>query len=215
MSRVIKDKNKPKGAMSAYACFVQVIREEHKKKHPGEHIVFSDFSKKCAERWKVMTPKEKKRFDDMAAIDKERYIREMNDYIPPDGVKKAKKRKAVKDPMMPKRAWSAFFFFCNEFRAVVREGHLEWKVADVAKELGRRWEDCSDKAKYEALAHQDKLRYEEDMNKFRAGTYVPPKKELKIENAVAVVSEVAAKTENGAEEEEEDDEAEVEEADDE
>ncbi len=53
MSRVLKDKNRPKGPMSAYACFVQVIREEHKKKHPGEHIVFSDFSKKCAERWKV------------------------------------------------------------------------------------------------------------------------------------------------------------------
>lgn len=53
MSRVVKDKNKPKGPMSAYACFVQVIREEHKKKHPGEHIVFSDFSRKCAERWKV------------------------------------------------------------------------------------------------------------------------------------------------------------------
>lgn len=48
-----KDKNRPKGPMSAYSCFVQVIREEHKKKHPGEQIVFSDFSKKCAERWKV------------------------------------------------------------------------------------------------------------------------------------------------------------------
>lgn len=50
---MVKDKNKPKGPMSAYACFVQVIREEHKKKHPEESVVFSEFSKKCAEKWKV------------------------------------------------------------------------------------------------------------------------------------------------------------------
>ncbi|VDK33706.1 unnamed protein product [Taenia asiatica] len=127
MSRVLKDKNRPKGAMSAYACFVQVIREEHKKKHPGEHIVFSDFSRKCAERWKIMTPKEKKRFEDMAALDKERYNREMVDYVPPEGMKKGKKRKAAKDPSVPKRALSAFFFFCDEFRQQIRDEHPEWK----------------------------------------------------------------------------------------
>ena len=44
---------KPKGRMSAYAYFVQTCREEHKKKHPNENVVFAEFSKKCAERWKV------------------------------------------------------------------------------------------------------------------------------------------------------------------
>ena len=40
--------------MSAYAYFVQTCREEHKKKHPNENVVFAEFSKKCAERWKVL-----------------------------------------------------------------------------------------------------------------------------------------------------------------
>lgn len=44
---------KPRGRMSAYAYFVQTCREEHKKKHPNENVVFAEFSKKCAERWKV------------------------------------------------------------------------------------------------------------------------------------------------------------------
>jgi len=48
-----KDFNRPKGAMSAYACFVQVIREKYKNKHPDEAVVFSEFSKKCAEKWRV------------------------------------------------------------------------------------------------------------------------------------------------------------------
>lgn len=39
--------------MTAYAFFVQTCREEHKKKHPEENVVFAEFSKKCAERWKV------------------------------------------------------------------------------------------------------------------------------------------------------------------
>lgn len=44
---------KPKGRMTAYAFFVQTCREEHKKKHPEENVVFTEFTKKCAERWKV------------------------------------------------------------------------------------------------------------------------------------------------------------------
>lgn len=48
-----KNDNKPRGRMTAYAFFVQTCREEHKKKHPDENVVFAEFSKKCAERWKV------------------------------------------------------------------------------------------------------------------------------------------------------------------
>jgi hypothetical protein len=45
---------KPKGRMSAYTFFVQTCREEHRKKHPNENVNFTEFSKKCAERWKVI-----------------------------------------------------------------------------------------------------------------------------------------------------------------
>ena len=48
-----KRDGKPRGRMTAYAFFVQTCREEHKKKHPGEQVVFSEFSKKCSEKWKV------------------------------------------------------------------------------------------------------------------------------------------------------------------
>lgn len=48
-----KDPTKPRGKMSSYAYFVQTCREEHKKKHPDTSVNFSEFSKKCSERWKV------------------------------------------------------------------------------------------------------------------------------------------------------------------
>lgn len=47
-------------------CPPQTCREEHKKKHPNDTVVFADFSKKCSERWKVMSEKEKQRFNTLA-----------------------------------------------------------------------------------------------------------------------------------------------------
>lgn len=52
MPKAGKD-GKPRGRMTAYAFFVQTCREEHKKKHPEESVIFAEFSRKCAERWKV------------------------------------------------------------------------------------------------------------------------------------------------------------------
>lgn len=46
---------KPRGRMSSYAFFVQTCREEHKKKCPDENVVFAEFTKKCAQKWKVST----------------------------------------------------------------------------------------------------------------------------------------------------------------
>ena len=53
VSEMPKDVNKPRGKTTAYAFFVQQCREELKKKNPNETVVFSEFSKKCAEKWKV------------------------------------------------------------------------------------------------------------------------------------------------------------------
>ena len=92
------DPKKPRGKMSSYAFFVQTCREEHKKKHPDASVNFSEFSKKCSERWKTMSAKEKGKFEDMAKADKARYEREMKTYIPPKGETKKK----FKDPMHPR-----------------------------------------------------------------------------------------------------------------
>ncbi|PAA65504.1 hypothetical protein BOX15_Mlig020067g1, partial [Macrostomum lignano] len=174
-SSMVKDSAKPKGAMTAYACFVQVIREEHKKKHPNESVVFTEFSKKCAEKWKTMNAKEKKRFEDMAARDKERFNREMKSYVPADGGK-GRKRKKQKDPNQPKRPLSAFFLFCQDERPKVQAANPTWRVGDVAKEMGRRWENCTSKKKYEEKVARDRQRYEMEMKAYKQGNFTPGKR---------------------------------------
>ncbi|XP_064482042.1 high mobility group protein B1-like [Ornithodoros turicata] len=176
--------DKPRGRMSAYAFFVQTCREEHKKKHPGESVVFKEFSKKCAERWKTMNEGEKKRFQQLADKDKKRFESEMAGYTPAKG-DKGKKRKRTKDPNAPKRPLSAFFWFCNDERPKVREENPDNSVGEVAKELGRRWNDVSDdtKSKYEALAAKDKARYEKELKAYKGkknkGASPPPKERSK------------------------------------
>ncbi|KAL3265608.1 hypothetical protein HHI36_009812 [Cryptolaemus montrouzieri] len=161
---------RPRGRMTAYAFFVQTCREEHKKKHPEENVVFAEFSRKCADRWKTMLDKEKKRFHEMAENDKKRYDSEMQNYTPPKGEKtRGKKRKQIKDPNAPKRSLSAFFWFSNDERGKVKAQNPEYGVGDIAKELGRRWADADPetKGKFEALADKDKQRYEKEMTAYK------------------------------------------------
>jgi len=162
---------KPRGRMTAYAYFVQTCRDEHKKKHPDESVVFAEFSRKCAERWKTMSDKEKKRFQDMADRDKKRYDQEMQDYVPAKGekVRGGKRKRQTKDPNAPKRSLSAFFWFCSDERAKIKGANPDYGIGDIAKELGRMWGevDADVKRKYEAMAERDKARYEREMTAYK------------------------------------------------
>lgn len=179
----VKD-NKPRGRMSSYAYFVQKTREDFKKKHPNENVVFSEFSKKCSESWKKMSESEKKKFTQLADKDKKRYDSEMAHYVPPKNVKG---KKAKKDPNAPKRALSAFFWFCNDERNKVKDALPAGSgVGDVSKECARRWNGLSSsaKAKYEALAAKDKARYEKEIAVYRKKADVSsPKKGKKGKKA--------------------------------
>lgn len=69
-SHPTKEMNKPKGRMSAYTFFVQKCRDEHRKAYPNENANFSEFSKKCAEKWKVRFIEEKLIYSKLYPIEK-------------------------------------------------------------------------------------------------------------------------------------------------
>lgn len=166
---------KPRGKMTAYAFFVQTCREEHKRKHPEEQVVFTEFSRKCADRWKTMSDYEKKRFNMMADCDKRRFDSEMatfnaESHKPTADGRKPQKKKKIKDPNAPKRNISAFFFFSTEEREKLKkEGNAEMKLMDASKEIGKRWAaiDPEVKAKFEKMAEDDKIRYAKEMEEFK------------------------------------------------
>lgn len=165
--------------MSAYAYFVQKCREEHKKLHPEENVVFSEFSKKCADKWKTMDDEDKEGFFDMAQQDKVRHENEMANYDGPLPTR-ARKQKQKKDPNAPKRSLSAFFWFSADERPKVRKLNPESGVGDIAKELGLRWKsiDPQEKERYNEMAAKDKARYAQDMKAYKAGTFGAKKRKL-------------------------------------
>uniref|UniRef100_A0A0K0F7Z5 High mobility group protein DSP1 (inferred by orthology to a D. melanogaster protein) n=2 Tax=Strongyloides TaxID=6247 RepID=A0A0K0F7Z5_STRVS len=156
-----------RGKTSPYGFFVKMCYEEHKKKYPTENVQVTEISKKCSEKWKTMSDDEKRRFFELAQKDAERYQAEVAAYGGDDVTKKRKRTK--KDPNAPKRALSAFFFFSNEKRPEVQRQHPEWKVGQVAQELGKFWKNLPDeeKAIYEKKATEDKERYAEEMKTYR------------------------------------------------
>nr|XP_042121927.1 high mobility group protein B3-like [Peromyscus maniculatus bairdii] len=196
------DPKKPKGKVSTYAFFMQSCREEHKKKNPEVAVNFAEFSKKCSERWKTMSGKEKSKFDEMAKADKVRYDQEMKDYGPATGGKKKKK-----DPNAPKRPLSGFFLFCSEFCPKMISTNPGISIGDVAKKLGELWNNLSDSEKQPYITKATKLKekYEKDVADYKSnGKFDGAKGPAKV--AWKKVEEEEKEDEEEEEEEEEEDE---------
>jgi len=146
--------------MSGYAVFHLMCKEECKKRFPEEQVP-GELTKKCAERWRTMSDREKRWFNHLADIEKKRT---MNETSPSTENKRQRKPKKQKDPNAPKRALSGFFWFSNEERGKVKAANPDFGVGDVAKELGKRWAECDEatKQRYEEMAEKDRQRYDKE-----------------------------------------------------
>jgi len=202
---------KIKGAMTAYACFVKTCREEHKKLHPDENVQFGEFAAQCSQRWKTMSDKEKEKFQEMSMEDKERYAEQIKDLAPgmmPGRRRRRRGMKRERDPNKPKRALSAFFYYAKDERPNVRGINPDFSVGEVAKELGRKWNELSEseKAPYEKSAEEDRARYDVEMKAYRSGDLVAKKMKTSNGHAIPSTNDDIKEEDDVDEEEEEDDE---------
>lgn len=160
-----RDPDAPKGAKNAYLFFCADNRDEVKEENPSLNT--KDISKKLGEMWKDVDEELKAEYQEKAKQDKERYERELEDYIPKEGFKNPKDRKKSKPKSnSPKRARSAYIFFCQDKRESVSSSGL--KNTEVLKKLGEMWKSIDDKKKkkYIKMAEEDKERYEEEMKNY-------------------------------------------------
>lgn len=73
-----KDPSAPKRASGAYVFFTNEMRPKILQEYPG--IKFVELGRVLGERWRALTPLEKKRYEDIAAEDKVRFQLEMQQY---------------------------------------------------------------------------------------------------------------------------------------
>lgn len=127
--------------------------------------------------FKQVSEREKAKWDQLAAEDKERYQREMEDYEPPsesdsdsdsDGPRKKKKKKK-KDPNAPKRNQSSFFLYSNATRNDVKTANPEAKFGQIAQIISRHFKALPDeeRAYWDQKAAEDKERYQREMAIYR------------------------------------------------
>jgi len=186
-----KDPDAPKRAKSAYLFFCDDQRAAVKKSL-GDEAEATAVTKQLGVLWKELKGKKDKKslaamqkYVDSATEDKSRYETEKSSYVPSDEFLKTSRKSGKKDPLAPKRAQSAYLYFCAEERDNVKKSlGADAQQTDVTRELGSRWNALKEKgaqavSKYNAMAHADAERYKNEKAQFdssrpQAATDVQP-----------------------------------------
>lgn len=162
-----KDPNAPKGPKNAFIFFCNDRRSEIKEENPD--MKSTEIAKKMGEMWKEIDSVEKAQYQEMAEEDKKRYSDQLESYEPKEGFKNPKSPKKNKEENpSPKRARSAYIYFCTEKREEVKKSNPSISNTEILSELGKMWKSLTDKKKkpFVDMANKDKKRYEEEMKNY-------------------------------------------------
>ena len=163
-NRSPKDPNAPKRGKSSYLYFCDDNRDKAKKSL-GKDSKATDVTRRLGVLWNELKNDKKRskklsHYVALATADKKRYNDEKEAYTPPNN---SSTRVAKKGP---KRAKSAYLYFCDALRAKVKKELGEGtKATDVTRGLGARWNKLKSDggtAKYDKLAKKDRERYQNE-----------------------------------------------------
>ena len=169
--RLKRDPTAPKRAKTAYIFFCAAHRERVKKEL-GDDASATDVIRALGVKWnelkaskKAADKKQLATYEHLATDDSTRYEREMEAYVPSEGYESRRK----KGRTGPKRAVSAYLYFCEHHRSLVKKEHPEMKSSEITARLGQMWNDLKADDKREAelksfhkKASKDRKRYESE-----------------------------------------------------
>jgi hypothetical protein len=141
---------------------------------PFPNYLSNNSARILSAQYKALTDNQMKKWTKKAELDKLRYQEEMKHYVPmedPTGGP-GKRKKAKKDPNAPKRNMSAYFLFSVHIRPTVKEENPEATFGDIARIISAKYKALdvdTDKKDWEAKAAEDKIRYQAQMEAYRAG----------------------------------------------
>ena len=160
-NKKVKDPKAPKRALSSWIIFTTEQRPKFKAENPEKSN--TELTTLMSQEWRNMTEGDKKKYTDLADVDKQRYMKEKEEYESnsessesensESESEKPKKAKKEKDPEAPKKNVNCWMHFCNETRAKHKN------VKHTVAALKVIWADLDDKSEYEEMARVDKERY--------------------------------------------------------
>jgi len=149
-----------KRPLRAYALF---MKEVSKMETKVEGQARGERTTMITAKWKVLGVKEKKKFEDEAAMS----------------------RKAYEDAQPPKKALNSWMLFSNDKRAGVMKANPDFGISDIGKKLGEMWTAASaaDKKAYAKKWDDAKKVREKAMVEYIKEHGEPPKKVGKTKKA--------------------------------
>jgi len=152
-NKKVKDPKAPKRALSAWIIYTTEQRPKFKADNPEKSN--TELTTLMSQEWRNMTDKDKKKYEDLAVVDKQRYMKEKEEYESNSESEneKPEKVKKEKDPDAPKKNVNSYMHFSR----VIRAKHPN--VKHTAAALKVMWADLDDKSEYEEMAKADKKRY--------------------------------------------------------
>ena len=186
-NKKVKDPNAPKKATTSYFAFMKEVRSKVTDENPN--LKTQEHSKIMGQMWRDMDSEDKKKYEELAEKDKQRYKEEMETYSSSSEStsssdsdvevndteekkekkeKKGKKEKKEKDPNAPKRATTAYFYFMADVRDKVKDEHPDEKPSERSKIMGKMWRELDDRSKYEEMNQNDKIRYKKETEEYEA-----------------------------------------------
>lgn len=165
-----KHPDAPKRFRSAFIIFSQHRHKQLRAKlnAEGGEIDTMNIAGQISDEWRNLKPDAKRKWDEMARKDKERYQREKAEYAGPWKVRTNLRK--PKDPNSPKKPVPAYFAFSNERRQEVKNSHPSATNGEVSRLLSKMWKDAPEEVRkfYLDREAQEREKYTESMTEWKA-----------------------------------------------
>eukprot|EP01135_Chromosphaera_perkinsii_P006694 Nk52_evm8s559 gene=Nk52_evmTU8s559 len=193
-----RDPNAPAPARSAYILWANDLRTNLKMRNP--QITFAELQRNIGERWKKTSDTEKKKYQQLADADKDRYEKQQAEYFKKYPMmkrlhnekmkakmarqkKKEEKvpKKMKKDPNAPKPPpRSGYIMWALMERPKLKEKFPSLNFIDVTKKLAEMWQSLTQKKResYDKEVIRQKKIYETEYKLYMSGLSEEVKQEM-------------------------------------
>jgi len=179
-SKSQRDPGAPKRNLSAYLLYQNAMRSTFKGQNP--RMTFGQLAKYTSAMYAEMTPEEKEEWNQRAEADKNRFLNEMESYVPPPGfssqgdaviapLRGGYRSRTSRDSNAPKRNLSAYLLYQNAMRNQFKCDNPGMTFGQLSKYTSHMYKSLTpeERAEWDLRSQQDKARFEEEMK-----SYVPP-----------------------------------------
>jgi len=151
----------PRSHADGLDLFISAVEDEFRRRHPRASLdkVREDLASRCMDRWLILDGREKLFFS--------RTDFQYKKQRPST----TKKQRRSRDPNHPKRALTAYLYFCKAERKLLSQSGSTLPLGDVTREIAKRWKQITPKQRqyFEQLAAADRQRYQNEMEIFQNG----------------------------------------------